>query len=260
MCAVYSPKTLARTLTYILCHSPGEYGLFWDPDGSMPWKEVYWVLQEDPSLRFVRETHFKEIAYLGIELPVYLDGRVCRLKAGAARPEYAVAENVPRRLFFGCPRRRFSQVQEDGLLPTSRTLLPLLADREMALRMGRRRDPDAFVVEVRTELAAREGTSFLAAGGPLYLVQSVSHECLLLPVIREEDSSRKAEKKRNKPAKKASGHGATTPGSFLMTEAHFQGSSAGSPGRDAAGKSLKHGKRGPGWKRDSRKERSKRDV
>ncbi len=66
-----NPRTLARTLSTIAVHCPWEHGLFWDPDGSMPWKEFYWALQEDHSLRFVRESHIRELAYLGLEVPFF---------------------------------------------------------------------------------------------------------------------------------------------------------------------------------------------
>jgi putative RNA 2'-phosphotransferase len=258
MSAIYSPKTLAKTLVYILCHSPGEHGLFWDPDGTMPWKELYWVLQEDPSLRFVRESHLKEMAYLGIEFPVVMDGKRCHLKEGFTSLEYAVAENPPRRLYCGCPRRRLPMVRDDGLRPTSRPLLPLFSDREMALRMARRRDPDGIVIEVQTEKAVQERITFLSAGGPLYLSSAIPASCLVLPLIREEGVSRAAVNKREKTATKPTGH--ATPGSFLMTPGHLQAAVPGMPGRHATGKESKKGARGPGWKRDSRKERNKRDM
>jgi putative RNA 2'-phosphotransferase len=259
MSAVYSPKTLAKTLAYILYHSPGEHGLFWDPDGTMPWKEFYWVLQEDPSLRFVRESHLKEIAGLGIDFPAIADGRSCRLKEGHAQPHYPVAEHPPRRLYCGCPKRRLPIVRDDGLRPTSRPFLPLLSDRDMALRMARRRDPEGVVIEVQTEKAVQEGITFLAAGGPLYLSLGIPSSCLLLPLIREEGISRAPDNsKRKKTATKPTGH--ATPGSFLMTPGHLQDALPGLPGHAAAGKPSKKGARGPGWKRDSRKERNKRDI
>jgi putative RNA 2'-phosphotransferase len=255
MSAVYSPKTLAKTLAYILTHSPGEHGLFWDPDGTMPWKELYWVLQEDPALRFVRESHLREMAYLDIEFPAVADGKSCRLREGIPPPDYSVSESPPRRLYCGCPRRRLPVVRDDGLRPTNRPFLRLLSDREMALRMARRRDPDGVVVEVLTERAVQAGIVFLVAGGPLYLSSAIPASCLVLPLIREESVSKAADRKRDKSPKKVSDP--ATPGSFLMSPAHLD---AALPGHDAAGKRDKKGKRGRDWKRESRKERSKREI
>ena len=82
----HQPKTLARTLAYIAVHSPHEFGLYWDADGSMPWKEFYWALQEDDSLRFVRESSVRELQLLGIELPFSLEGNRLRLSSGTALP------------------------------------------------------------------------------------------------------------------------------------------------------------------------------
>ena len=108
MAAQYHPKTLAKTLAYIACHAPAEFGLFWDPDGTMPWKELYWVLQEDPSLRFVRESIIRELTGLGVTLPFVLEGSRIRLSTGAEKPSYPVAENVPERLYLACRRKQYA--------------------------------------------------------------------------------------------------------------------------------------------------------
>jgi putative RNA 2'-phosphotransferase len=256
MSAVYNPKTLAKTLSTILYHSPGEYGLFWDSDGTMPWKELYWALQEDPSLRFVRESHLKEITYLDIEFPAVLDGKLCRLKEGFPPPHYAPAPDPPRRLFHGCPRRRLPIVRDHGLRPTSRPFLRLFGEREMALRLARRRDADCLIVEVRTETASAEGVAVLAAGGPLYLSSAIPPSSLVLPLVREQDVSRTTDGKKEKSTPKATRP--ASPGSFLVSPAHLQETVL--PGRDGGSKTGKKRQRGPEWKRESRKERGKRDI
>lgn len=258
MSAVYSPKTLAKTLATMAYHSPGEYGLFWDADGTMPWKELYWALQEDASLRFVRESHLKEIAYLGIDFPALLEGKVLRLKPGLPPPRYSTAENPPRRLYYGCPMRRLPVVRDEGLRPTGRTLLPLFAEKEMALRVARRRDPDPVMIEVRTEKAVEDSVAILAAGGPLYLTSGLPASALVLPLIREPAASKSNEGKKEKGVRKTPS--ADSPGSFLVTPAHLQTAVPGHATKQTGAGERKKRHRGAEWKRESRKERSKRDV
>ena len=116
----HQPKTLAKTLDYIIWRSPGEYGLFWDPDGTMPWKDFYWALQEDLSLRFVRQSTIRELTLLGIELPFALDGNLLRLRPEFALPVYPPASDVPERLYFGLKPKNLAHTQKFGLISTRR--------------------------------------------------------------------------------------------------------------------------------------------
>lgn len=240
------PKTLAKTLAYIGIRAPAEFGLFWDPDGTMPWKEFYWALQEEPSLRFVRESNIRELTLLGVELPFRLDGRLLRLAPGVFPPEYPPAGNVPERLYFAARPKNLVSIQNFGLRPVPRPFLPLCADREPALRIGRRREPEPVVLEVLARKALGAGISFLVAGDGLYLAEAVPAEFLLIPKIREdaaEGPSSGPEKKQKQKAVPPS------PGSFVVQPHHIENTTK----RPAKGKK-------DGWKDKSRKERRKRDV
>jgi putative RNA 2'-phosphotransferase len=259
MAAKYAPKTLAKTLSYIACRAPGEYGLFWDPNGSMPWKELYWALQEDPSLRFVRESHIRELEYLGIELPFFLDGALLRLRDGSPVPEYSAAA-PPERLYHAFPLKRYHHVSEHGLSPSSnRSFLPLSIDKEMALRIGRRRDPKPLPAEIQARTANLEGVLIRMVDSNLYLVESLPPEYVKLPPVREEELSRVAARKKERQS--ASPEIPVTPGSFFLDSRRFPG---GNPDESAVqqgkGKGAKKGKRGRDWKRDARDQRHKREA
>ncbi len=135
----HQPKTLAKTLDYIARRSPGEYGLFWDPGGTMPWKEFYWALQEDLSLRFVRESTIRELTLLGIELPFALDGTLLRLRPEFALPAYPPASDVPERLYFGLKPKNLVHTQKIGLRSTRRRFVAAL-QRARTCVADRRRD------------------------------------------------------------------------------------------------------------------------
>jgi len=257
MTAQYHPKTLAKILTTILCHAPAEFGLFWDADGSMPWKEVYWALQEDASLRFVRESTIRELAGLGMDLPFVLDGTRLRLRPGWHQPPYPLAEDLPDRLYYACRRKQYATLSEHGLTSSSRPLVPLSATGELALRLGRRRDPAPVLIEVLAAKALSEGERFYRAGGELYLVASLPARLLLFPQLRADQQA--VLTSRKKVVTRPEGlDQPPTPGSFFIDVHHLDGQSPAKPG---TGKDIRsQGKMKQDWKRDGRKERHKRSL
>jgi len=257
MGARYNPKTLAKTLAYILFHAPAEHGLFWDPDGTMPWKELFGVLEEDPSLRFVRESHIREIAYLGLEMPFALEGNLLRLQAPLEQPDYPPATHVPERLYFACRRRQLVFLREHGIVASHRPYVPISANRELALRLGQRRDPEAFLLEVLAARAASEGELIRLAGAELYLVEAIPVRHLMFPLLRADQQAALTARKKveAKPSRPDIALGA---GSFLVEDRHLRTHFAAVNGVHKPGK--QKGKKKGDWKREARGERHRRSL
>lgn len=256
----YLSQTLAKTLTYIAYHAPGEHGLFWDRDGTMPWKEFYWVLQADPELRFVRQSHLRELTFLPVAMPIALAGNRLYIRSGYPIPDYPPCDQPPARLFYACPRKRYGFVPQNGLVAGGRRFLTVTSDRDLALRIGQRRDPKPVLIEVDARSAAGDGVLFRAAGHALFLVESVGLKYLQLPRLREKDLPQPtAGKKPQSPAKTALE--VPSPGSFTIGVEHFQQAVNGKAGIGGTGKAG-HGRREPEWKREARKgkDRHKRNV
>ena len=248
----HQPKTLAKTLDYITWRSPGEYGLFWDPEGTMPWKDFYWALQEDFSLRFVRQSTIRELTLLGIELPFALDGSLLRLRPEFALPAYPTASDVPVRLYFGLKSKNLVYTQKFGLISTRRRFIPVCGERELALRIARRDEKTPLAIEILAREACQSGLSFLAAGPHLYLVESIPAQFILFPKVRHDLAERLAAPAR-KPEVQPSLHAA--PGSFIVQTRHLEAPGAVKPTK----KGIKKDPKG-GWKKEGRKERHKRDM
>ncbi len=255
--ALHHPRTLAKTLVYLLLHAPGEHGLFWDEDGTMPWKELYWAMQEDPTLRFVRESHFREIAYLGIDFPVTLEGRLLRLKPGVPPPDYPIVDPPPPRLFHGCRGRSLAAVRQHGLHPAGRRFLAVSADKDLALRMAGRREAEPILLEILADSAAHDGIAFRAAGANLYLVETVPPGHLRFPLMSEERIKELTLRPKKQKEQVQTGI-SRTPGSFTVQMEHLHETFGAAP--DGSGKNKIKGRRGAEWKRASRKERNKRSV
>lgn len=250
------PKTLAKTLSYIVYHSAGEHGLFWDATGTMPWKEFYWALQEDPSLRFVRQSHIQELSYLQIESPIMLEGNLIRLHDGFPIPDYPIADHLPGRLFCACARKQYGVILKRGLVPSGRDFVPVAADEELALRIARRRDPKPLLIEILADKASAVGILFHNAGSELYLVESLASEYLQFPSVREDELMKFSTRKREKSAAKADSIPA--PGSFLVNVDHFQGAMGMGKSTSSEKKSARKEKKGTDWKREARKGKDRR--
>ena len=249
----HQPRTLAKTLDYIARRSPGEYGLFWDPEGAMPWKEFYWALQEDVSLRFVRQSTIQELTLLGIELSFALDGNLLRLRPEFALPAYPPASDVPMRLYFGLKPKNMAYAQKIGLKNARRSFVPVCSERELALRIARRDEKAPIPVEILAREAYESGLSFFTAGLHLYLVESIPAEFILFPKVRQDLAERLTQTPARKP--EAQPCPPAVPGSFIVQTHHLGALGAGKPMKRAAKKDAK-----AGWKKEGRKERHKRDM
>ncbi len=255
------PKTLAKMLSTILVRTPDEYGLFWDRDGTMPWKECYWAFQEEPQLRFVRQATVRELVLLGFSLPFTLENERLRLvenERGSLRFE---PSSPPERLFAGIRRRQYFAIQKKGLEPAGRSFVPLFVDRELAERVARRRDPRPILLEVRAAEAAAEGVCFFKFGDRLFLADSVPPTYLLFPRLSEsertaleEARARAKEKKRGEPSMAST----DIPGAVRIEPRHLRGAFPDAV-PDGAKRPRKK-KKGKDWKRTARKDRRKREI
>ncbi len=257
-------KTLAKILTTMACTLPHEYGLFWDDDGTMPWKEFYWALQEDPRLRFVRESTVKELALLGHALPFVLDGSRLRLVAGSSSlPLFSPVEPSDR-LFTGIRPQQLSAVRLDGLRAQHRSYVPLWAHKETAERMARRRTSSPLVLEIRAREAHAAGERFYQAGADFFLTRAVPASYVIIPLGMLEETAEEEKVIRSRQGAK------TVPkedfradfGSFHVKPQHLQELFSnrvieGPRGKEPSGKK---GRKDGGWKKAARKERRKREI
>jgi putative RNA 2'-phosphotransferase len=253
------PKTLAKTISFIACTAPSEYGLFWDAEGTMPWKELYWALQEDPQLRFVREPVIKELELIGLDLPFTLQSGQLRAKDPAELPK-PEACSPPATLYYWARRKQYRAIMQNGLIPSaSRSYVALFSDKDVAKRRAQRRDPQPVLVTVTAGKAHEAGISFLNAGSDMFLCPGIPVDYLVFAPVSEEDLNPfpNQKKRERKPQKRSPKEEQI--GSFLVAPEHFGGFGDEGEAPGYLKKEKKRGK-GPDWKRQARKDRRKRDI
>jgi putative RNA 2'-phosphotransferase len=227
-------------MLYMLGRRPDEFGLVPDPRGFVTLKELLWALHEEPGWGYVREGHVREVL-LGKDRPLF-EWEEARIRS--AERQWVLnldspAPEVPKLLFVGVRRRAHPHVMEKGLV--SPGLLVLSPDRDMALRIARRRDPKPVIIEVLTAPARNQSVVFHAFGD-LFLAAHIPPSCIAGPPIAKEvqETREPARAGKEKPQSAPD----FTPGSFVLDL-----------GRDTDRSRRLKGRKPKGWKEDSRKMR-----
>lgn len=233
---------LSRFLTYLLAHRPDEFGLVPDAEGFIAIKDLLRAIHEEPGWGYVREGHLREVL-MGKDRALFVreEGRLRSVEKRWHLDLQAPSENTPKILFIAVRRKAHAHVMEKGLF--SDRPLVLSPDRDMALRLGERRDQKPVILEVMTGPAQQQGV-FFHAFGDLYLSREIPPEFISGPPVPEEVPELQPAKKE-KPTPRPS---ILSGGTFVL-EAH----------RDPDLSRRRDGRKPRGWKEDSRKlRRSKR--
>jgi putative RNA 2'-phosphotransferase len=234
---------LSRFLIYVLGHRPDEFGLVPEPNGFVPYKELLQALHEEPEWCYVRQGHINEVL-LGKERSLF-ESEADRIRVLDRRwdLDFDHPAPVPPKILYVCVRRRaHPHALEKGMKPSVGRFLTLSPDKEMALRIGRRRDHAPVLFEVMTHPAQRSGVSFLPFGN-LYLSAEIPHQCISGPPLPK-DFEKRQEQKREKQEKIRP---APESGTFVLD-----------PSRDPAPHRQAKGRKSRGWKEDMRKARRRK--
>jgi putative RNA 2'-phosphotransferase len=235
-------ESLARLINYILCRRPDEFGLVLDENGRLPVKELLWALTQEEGWGYVRRSHLEEVVNLVSPGAFELDQTHIRaLQPGPANLRSREAAWPPPLLYRAITAKSHEVVAERGLQPQAGGELVLAANPEMARRLGQRRDPQAVMVVIQAQNAAKKGLEFFPYGEGLYLRGAIGPEYLQLPPAPKKPATKPAPVEKPAPAP-------PTPGSVWLD---IQGQPA-KPWKE------KGRKKGPAWKEGAKEQRQKK--
>jgi putative RNA 2'-phosphotransferase len=233
-------RDLTRQLVYLLGHRPDEFGVVPGEDGFLPYKALLQALHDQEGWGYVRQSHVQEVL-LGPGRDLFdADERGIRARDRRWRaPAPAALDGLPKLLFAAVRPRAHPVVMEKGLGAAGGERPALSADRETALRLGRRRDPRPVVLEIAARRASESGVPFHSFGD-LYLAGALPPEFLsgppLPPPQEEKPRLPGGAKEPRLPDPEA--------GSFRLAW-----------GREAGSKPRAKGRQPKGWKEQARKDR-----
>jgi putative RNA 2'-phosphotransferase len=253
-------KRLAKSLAYIFCHRPDEYGLFLDDDGSVPIKELLWALGEVDGMRRLRESSLSDLIVIGGYSEFRIEGKKLFYEPGEGADLRVPAGPVepPKMLYYGARRKNYPVLIEQGIRPGARRFEPFSPSEETAVFLAKRRDPEPIVVEVRAQAAAEVGDSqFYLSGKGLYLSEFVSEDYLFGPA-----PPKPRPKKETRPGKEPRPDGPPTPGSFVFDDRNDADSRARKrrPDRDKKLARREQKKREKKRKKDRREQRRRKEF
>jgi len=235
-------ENLTRLMAYMLGHRPDEFGLIPDHEGFVPIKEMLQAIHEEAGWGYVRQGHINEVL-LGAERSLFQPEEK-RIRAVDRRWHLALersAQTIPRILFTPVRRRAHPHVMEKGLRPGEAKHIVLSPEREMAIRLGKRRDQQPIVLEVLAAAADEAGLAFYGFGD-LYLAAEISPKFIAgPPPSREVLKTLEAEAGKRPPPQEH-----PLVGGFILT-----------PERDPDVSRRAKGKKERGWKEASRRQRRK---
>ena len=232
-------------LTYILAYRPDEFGLIPDEEGFVRYKDLFKALHEENGWRHVRPSHINEMLMGGDR--ALFEAEDDRIRS-QERHWILNTDNdlpLPGLLYTPVRRRAHPVAMERGLKAERNSYLALSPDREMALRMGHRRDQHPVLLEIPAAAAGKKGV-LIFPFGDLFLAPEIPVHCISGP-LPSKDLVEKEEKKADKKQKPHAGLKSATPGSFLLD-----------PQRDPDPSRKSRGKKRKGWKEEARKMRRRR--
>lgn len=204
-------RQLEKLLFYVLGKRPDEFGLLPDSDGYVKIRELVRAVCEEDGYRYFRDAHIKEIILTADEpvLEIFDD----RIRAVDRSGLQKFDNEIPKLLFYSVKRKTYQHIMEKGLYPDhGNTHVILSSDRNMAIRIGKRRDNDPVSVAVPTSVAVKEGVDLERKGESLYISVYIPPSCISGPPVEkiigqqpERDTKKKKPVRENQMA-----------GSFIM--------------------------------------------
>ncbi len=174
-------ESLARMLTYILCHRPDEFGLVLSEEGFVPLKHLLQTLVAEPGWGFARRHHLDQV--VGLMSPPAFEivaEQIRALSPEPARLRREPGEPPPALLYVAIPPKAHTKVWEEGLKPPPDRELVLATTKDAAVKLGRRRAPHPILVTVQAQAADRRGIRFTGYGEGLYLAPALPRDLLQL--------------------------------------------------------------------------------
>lgn len=160
-------------IVYILGHKPYEFGLVPDEMGFVTFKDLLQALHEEPGWGYARQGNINEVL-MGEDRSLFEEnnGRIRTIERQWTFNDEGGVELSSKILFLGIRRKAHPVVMDKGLSAIKGSNYILSTDREMAERIGKRRDPQPVILEIRLDAAGREGLS-IRRFGDLFLIEEM---------------------------------------------------------------------------------------
>jgi putative RNA 2'-phosphotransferase len=173
---------LAKFLGYVLGCRPDEFGLVPDTEGFIKIKSLLQALSEEAGWRHIRRTHLQELILSLPNCPVEIVDQEIRARDRSRLPKPAPDTLPPKLLYTNVRQKAYAHVLENGI-PARGTPLLLCTGKQMADRIGRRRDRDTVQLTIHTQEALERGVVLVPCAEGLFQADRLPPGCFSGPPL-----------------------------------------------------------------------------
>ena len=209
---------LSKVMSYILRHRPDEFGLVLEEDGFISIKELQQAVAEEAGWSHVRRSHIMEVVLTSDRERFEVEDERIRAMYGHSLPHRIHYEpaSPPKILYHGTRRRAYPHILQQGLNPMGRQYVHLATSPELAVRIGRRRDPQPVLLEIQAQRASEDGIIFYLANPLIYLTEHIPPSYINGPPISKVLPEQKRPEKRTPQKEEEPPLERELPGSVLL--------------------------------------------
>ncbi len=210
----------SKFLSYILERNPDEFGLAPDENGYIKVKELLKAIREEEGFKHVNQGLINELL---LSIPGHsfeLNDLMIRSKNREKLPIPVYAETVPNTLYIAITRKSHQSVLSKGIFPSHTHRVVMSSDKNMALRIGMRKDPKPVLVTINSTFALDQGVFFYECGELLYLARHIPTGVFTAPPLPSPKKD-KAEKSSKQGKKTTTSKKPPLAGSFFVDPEAF---------------------------------------
>jgi putative RNA 2'-phosphotransferase len=238
-------KKLHKILIAMLARQPDLYGLFPDKNGWIKIRELHGALAQESEFPHMTMASLMQFFNIFGHETFETNGLYVRVKNQEELPLPETA-TPPEILYLPIRPKAYERVAMDGFIPPQGKEWVILATtRELAVKIGKRRDNTPIISEVMSLDAERCGTVFKKFGENLFLAGALKPEYLKLPPLPK---NRQKNKKDTTISPRAPGELADIGGYILGLQPEISVQASQSPIFDDKKKKKRFRDKEPTWK------------
>ena len=196
-----SVKKLAKSLSYVLGRRPDEFGLIPDAKGYVKIKELLKALSEKKDLPHVNFAHINEICTTISHPDIEISDKLIRAKDRTNLPAATIAKNLPKLLFLCVKKKAYHHISEKGISASTNQICILSAEKEMAIRIGKRYDQKPVFLTIYTDNLKKNNIEVIMSGNLFYTDCYIPNTCFSGPVLSKEKNNFKKNKQKKQTEK-----------------------------------------------------------
>lgn len=202
-------RKLSKFLEYVLGRNPDEFGLVPDGDGFIRIKDLLKAFHQEDGWKFVRKGSIDEVLISIASPPIEVVEDRIRALNREHLEKRGFADEPPLLLYTCIRQRAYPHVLQKGVTPMGRKNVVLSSDIDLALRLGRRFDPNPVLLTINVDQAQVKGCLFLKASQRLFLCRHIPEGSFRGPALPKEKKAAPAKEAQKTP------HRSETPGSYF---------------------------------------------